>query len=219
MRTNRRAAVLALSAALVTSVLSTWTPAVAAGPVACTWTPELLPVPSGVLTGRVDTTDHAGGYAGVISYGADSAEGAHAVLWKNGKMTDYGHLSSPEYQNWVSVYDVNKAGTVIGAVHRESDGTPSAVHSRNGRMERLPELPDTIASRATGINNSGDIVGGVETVDGWSSRWHPVRWPAGRPGEVEVLSGLSGESAYATGVDEDGTVLLAVVKDWTVPYL
>lgn len=192
------------------------TPAVAAGPAACTWTPELLPLPAGVLAGHVDATDHGGGYAGSISYGAGSVQGAHAVLWKNGKMTDYGNLSSPEYQNSVSVYDVNKAGTVVGAAHKESDGTPSAVHSRNGRIERLAELPNTIASMANGINDSGDIVGGVET----ESRWFAVRWPADRPGVVEVLTGLPDTPADASGIDEDGTVLVSVEKEgWDVPYL
>ncbi|NGO07576.1 hypothetical protein G5C60_07900 [Streptomyces sp. HC44] len=194
--------------------------ATAAERAACVWTPAILPLPTGALTGDVVATDGSGGYAGTISYGADSEEGGRAVLWKNGKFTDYGNLADPEYQNWITVDGVNDAGTVVGAAYRQDDGLPTALRSRNGKMERLPELPGADASVAEGINDHGDIVGAVEaTVDGeWY--YHPVIWPADKPGTVVKLTGLPDGEAFATGIDQDGTVLVEVDNGFgRVPYL
>ncbi|WP_409055687.1 hypothetical protein [Streptomyces sp. SYP-A7185] len=194
--------------------------AVAAGPAACAWTPAGLPLPTGALTGDVEAADGSGGYAGTISYGADSARGGRAVLWKNGELTDYGNLADPAYQNWVEVTGVNVTGTVAGNAYRDADGYPSAIHSRGGKMERLPELPRAESSTAEGINARGDIVGGVEvTVNGEPTR-RPVIWPADKPGTVVKLTGFAGKRATATGIDQDGTVLVEVDgDDGRVPYL
>lgn len=42
-----------------------------------------------------EASDGSGGHAGTISYGADSEQGGRAVLWKNGRFTDYGNLAAP----------------------------------------------------------------------------------------------------------------------------
>src|ERR1044072_5814437 len=59
--------------------------AAAAQPAACVWTPATLPLRAGALTGEVVAADGSGGYAGTISYGADSEQGGRAVLWKKRK--------------------------------------------------------------------------------------------------------------------------------------
>ncbi|MER7344873.1 hypothetical protein ABT390_05640 [Streptomyces aurantiacus] len=210
-----------LSSALVATMAAVVAPtAAAAEPAACAWTPDILPIPAGALTGNVDATDDSGGYAGSVSYGADSEKGAPPGVWKNGKFTEYALLDDPEYQKWATVAGVNDAGTIVGSIHREGDGFPSAVRSRNGKMERLPELPGAFSSAAYGINDKGDVVGAVETESEEGSRFHPVIWPADKPGTVVKLTGLPDESASATGIDEDGTVLVEVHYDVKqVPYL
>ncbi|MFH8406985.1 hypothetical protein ACH4FX_19610 [Streptomyces sp. NPDC018019] len=81
--------------------------------------------------------DGSGGYAGTVSYGAGSAVGGRAVLWKNGKFTDYGNLADPPYENWVSIVGVNTTGTVAGIAYRQADGFPSAIRrSRTIRATR-----------------------------------------------------------------------------------
>ncbi|WP_405955616.1 hypothetical protein [Streptomyces phaeochromogenes] len=219
-RTNGATRVL-LSAALMATLAGAVAPtAAAADRAVCVWTPAILPLPAGALTGEVVAADGSGGYAGTISYGADSEEGGRAVLWKNGEFTDYGNLADPEYQNWVTVVGVNDAGTVAGTAYRQVDGLPSAIRSRNGRMERLPELPGADASMTEGINDHGDIVGAVETTVDGGPHWNPVVWPADKPGTVVELTGLPDAEAVAVGIDQDGTVLVEVDHDFgRVPYL
>ncbi|WP_030674267.1 hypothetical protein [Streptomyces rimosus] len=220
MRRTHGVARVLLSAALVATMAGAVAPAAAAAaPRACAWTPATLPLPAGALTGEVVATDGSGGYAGTVSYGAGSEQGGRAVLWKNGKFTDYGNLADPVYQNWVTVSGVNDAGTVAGMAYRDADGLPSALRSHNGRMERLPELPGADASRAEGINDRGDIVGAVETTVNGAPYWNPVVWPADKPGTVVKLTGLPDAEAVATGIDQDGTVLVSVDDGRRVPYL
>ncbi|AZM51524.1 hypothetical protein DMA15_02125 [Streptomyces sp. WAC 01529] len=208
-RTNGLARVL-LPSVLVAGMLGAVTPAAtAAEPAACAWKPAVLPMPTGARAGVVDAADGSGGYAGTISYGANSAKGGRAVLWKNGRFTDYGNLADPAYRKWVTVVGVNRSGTVVGSVEREGDGFPSAVRSSNGRIKRLPELPGAFASTAEGVNDRGDIVGAMTDTED-VAKWYPVIWPADKPGTVQRLTGLPDASVVATGIDEDGTVLVDV---------
>lgn len=219
-RTNGVARVLVSTVLTATMVGAVAPTAAAAEPAACAWTPAILPLPTGALNGDVVAADGSGGYAGTISYGADSEQGGRAALWKNGKVTDYGNLADPEYQNWLSVSGVNDAGTVVGSAYRQDDGFPAAIRSRNGKMERLPELPGGYASTAEGINDRGDIVGAVETEADDDPRWRPVIWPADKPGTVVELTGLPEIPAIAAGIDQDGTVLVSVDDSYSrVPYL
>ncbi|MFD9903810.1 hypothetical protein [Streptomyces sp. NPDC059063] len=220
MRRTTGAVRVLLSTGLLVTAIGVVAPAAgAAESAACTWTPSILSLPAGALTGEVHAADGSGGYAGTISYGADSAKGGRAVLWKNGKMTDYGNIVDPEYQNWVSVDGVNKAGTVIGAADRQN-GYSRAIHSRNGKVELLPDPPGVVKSMATGINDRGDIVGGAAIDRDGALYWYAVMWPADQPGKVVKLPGLPNLSAIATGIDQDGTVLVQVDDGLhELPYL
>lgn len=221
-RTNGATRVL-LSAALMATMAGAVAPAAAAAEqeAACAWTPSILPLPAGALNGDVNATDGSGGYAGTISYGADSEQGGRVALWKDGKVSDYGNLEDPDYQNWVDVDGVNDSGTVVGTAYQQAEGLPSAIRSRNGKMERLPELPGADASMSGGVNDHGDIVGAVETTDNDELYWNPVIWPADKPGTVEKLTGLPEARAFAVGIDQDGTVLVEVDHNDSgqVPYL
>ncbi|QWF85116.1 hypothetical protein [Amycolatopsis sp. CA-230715] len=214
-----RVAGAVLAASLVVAVSAA--PGASAAPAACTWTQTILPLPKGALTGEVWAADGNGGYAGTVSFGADSPEGGHVVLWKNGKVVDYGNLPLPGYENWVTTTGVNRGGTVVGMAYQTPNGFPSAIRSRDGKLERLPELPGADASRAEGVNDAGDIVGGVETTVDGSPYWNPVIWPADKPGTVVKLAGLPATEASATGIDQDGTVLVEVDDPGgnRVPYL
>jgi uncharacterized membrane protein len=221
MRRTNSVTRIALSTVLLGTLAGAVAPAAAAAEqAACVWTPAILPLPAGALTGQVVESDGSGGYAGTISYGARSEEGGHAVLWKNGTFTDYGNLADPDYQNWVIVTGVNDAGTVTGNAYRETDGLPSAIRSHNGQMERLPELPRAEASVAEGVNDHGDIVGAVETPSSDGPRYQAVIWPVDKPGTVVKLTGLPNGETFATGIDQDGTVLVTVdTGSGRVPYL
>ncbi|GHE39327.1 hypothetical protein GCM10018785_06160 [Streptomyces longispororuber] len=224
MRRTHSAARFLLSAALMVTTAGIAAPtatATAAEAESCTWTRTALRMPAGALAGSVTAADGEGGYAGALSYGAHSEKNGAAV-WKNGEFTAYANLNDPDFQNRVAVHGLNDAGTVVGDVHRQATGFPAAVHSRNHGMERLPELPGAYASRAEGINDHGDVVGGVAIDDEDGNRWHPVLWPADKPGTVVALTGLpTGTDAIATGIDQDGTVLVSVGNGFgeDTPYL
>ncbi|MBN6040249.1 hypothetical protein [Amycolatopsis sp. 195334CR] len=220
--TNRFLTRFLLSGVLIATMTGAVAPAASAGPAApdaCTWTRTVLPLPSGALTGGVDAADGTGGYAGSVSYGADSEQGSRAVRWKNGQFTEFGNLDDPEFQKRLTITGVNNAGTVVGIAYQQT-GFRAAIRSRDGRMERLPELPGAGQSMAEGVNDKGDIVGAVETMAEDGPFWHPVIWPADAPGTVVELTGLPGTRATADGIDEDGTVLVSVEEDYNqVPYL
>ncbi|HKD96051.1 MAG TPA: hypothetical protein VKB69_00490 [Micromonosporaceae bacterium] len=96
---------------------------------------------------------------------------------------------------------VNASGDVIGA--GAQFGTHAWVY-RNGRKTDLP-LPSGMAGgRADpmAINSHGDIVGNV-MAGASDPSVYAVRWPADRPGTVEVLGS---DSSYAYTITDDGTV-------------
>ncbi|MFD9907244.1 hypothetical protein [Streptomyces sp. NPDC059063] len=218
-RTNGVAGVL-LSAGLVASLVGVAAPAAAAAePAACAWTPTNLPIPAGATTGTVFAADGSGGYAGTTTDGSNYGKDNHAVVWKNGKVTDYGYLNDPDYVKGVEIDGVNDAGTVIG-IARRKDGNYHAIRSRNGKIERLPEPAGTDVSSVRGINDKGDIVGSVGTVVDNIRRFRPVIWPADQPGKVVDLTGVPEETPIPWGIDQDGTVLLlAGPSNARVPYL
>lgn len=206
MGRTQRVAGAVLSASLALTVATGLAPTAMAAPAACTWQQTILPLPSGAPTGEVWASDNNGGYAGTVSFGADSANGEPAVLWKNGKITNLGLLAG--HQKYVSVTGVNQAGTVVGSAPKNTGfGEPTAFRSRNGKLAALPELPKAIGSTAQAVNERGDIVGGVLTED---QIWQPVIWPADKPGTVVRLTGLpTGGNSIVEGIDKDGTLLVS----------
>jgi uncharacterized membrane protein len=217
-RTNAVARVL-LSAGLTATMVGVAAPTAAAESTACAWTPSALPIPAGAVTGTVVAGDGSGGYAGTTTDGSNYGKNNHAVVWKNGKVTDYGYLVDPSYVKGVEIDGVNDAGTVVG-IARRTDGNYNAIRSHNGRIERLPEPAGAYSSSAKGINDKGDIVGNVGMVVDNILYFHPVMWPADQPGKVVELTGLPHASAVALGIDQDGTVLLSAESNYVrVPYL
>lgn len=78
----------------------------------------------------------------------------------------------------------------------------------------MPEPAGVDSSWATGINDSGDVVGHVGKDFQQGTTIHTVHtavlWPASAPGTVVELAGglpTTGQT-IATGVDQDGTVLV-----------
>ncbi|MEU4076204.1 hypothetical protein DEJ45_06185 [Streptomyces venezuelae] len=197
--------------ALLATALAPLPAAQAAAPraAACAWTATVLPVPADLNGGGVVTAaDSAGGHAGHGEFVSPWGSSDRTVLrWKNGAATAYpvpADLHDPE------VTGVDRTGTMVG--HGGPLGEEHAFRSRGGVLERLPEPAGTTSSAATGINDSGDIVGHVGrkrtsgtyvyTVD------QAVIWPAAAPGTVVALAGLPAGQTRATGIDQDGTVLV-----------
>jgi probable HAF family extracellular repeat protein len=99
---------------------------------------------------------------------------SHAVLWRNGHITDLGVLPGGTYSD---ALDLNESDEVV-----EYSDTASGVHAfiwRHGLLRDLGALPGDDDSVATGINDAGQIVGWSATLPD-SNGLHAVRWQAGR---------------------------------------
>lgn len=207
----------ALAVALAATVTGVLAPMASAAPSACTFTASTLPLAQGLPGGEVEATDGQGGYAGEGTSWFMGVRTSHAVLWRNGTATDLGVVPGLR-TNSVSVTGVNKSGTVIGHAQNTTTYTERAFHSLDGKLERLPEPPGTDSSVASAINDNGDIVGdiGVKHQSGVEIYYvhTAVLWPASAPGTVvKLTSGLPTTGhAKATGIDQDGTVLITYFK-------
>ncbi|PGH52205.1 hypothetical protein [Streptomyces sp. Ru87] len=209
MRSRRTATtVTALTALAVGAASVLMSPAASAATGAATCTPTTLPLPAGTDSGNVDAADSQGGYAGEASSGssADGTRENRVVRWKDGRAIDYGRLLEPSAS--ITVNGVNRDGTVVGySVGAENIGR--AFRSRDGKLERLPLPAGARSSFATGINDTGDIVGWTRTAEE-DSPHTAVLWPADAPGTAVKLSGGLPTAGHteAAGIDQDGTVLV-----------
>jgi uncharacterized membrane protein len=165
---------------------------------ACTWTVRLLPT--------VPTTDFAfsdvRGTDGHSTFAGFS--NGHAVLWRDGRLIDLGRGGAE---------DVNRRGDAVG-FQADSDHMTHATLFRGGAAIRLAEPAGALATRATGINDAGLIVGTVEFFGGTDPQPTLV-WSARTPGKVLDLGTLDGDEANATwlaGVNEQGTLIGNVVN-------
>ncbi|WP_030673745.1 hypothetical protein [Streptomyces rimosus] len=224
MRSRRVAVTAAMTVAVSAALLSPTAhaaPAVRSTTVAsCTWSPELLTVPARFTGGgEITAADSQGGYAGTgavtWSWGTTTRD---VLRWKGGQVTEF---TRPEGVTQPTVTAVNRDGTVVGDVSAAEDSERHAFRTRDGKLERLPEPAGTATSRATGINDGGDIVGHVavrvrQGVDSYFVHT-AVRWPANAPGTVVKLTGGLPDTGQtkATGIDQDGTVLVEHMKSRT----
>jgi uncharacterized membrane protein len=177
----------------------------------CTWTPTALPIPAGAESASVAGTDDTGGYVGEADWWDGENATSHAVLWRNGTVTDLG-APAGEYA-YVVIHDANRSDTLVGSNEGSTANVyEHAVKSSNGKMVRLPEPAGAQQTWANSINDNGDIVGtAVLPAGGNKTVLAAVEWPASAPGTVRVLTGLpSGQQSEAVGVDQDGTVIVSV---------
>ncbi|WP_422771897.1 hypothetical protein ACN28C_01920 [Plantactinospora sp. WMMC1484] len=189
--------------------------------------PQRLPVPEGATESQVLDGDPTGRYLVGVARDLRSAR-TWTLQWDRGALTV---LDPPTTDPPRLV--VNSRGTVAGDGIAVRDGTATRMSwvYRDGRFVDLAD-PDGSARGVVDINERGDILGdlhtltyqgrpagakasspssgggaptGGGTVVGGSG---PVVWPAdaaGRPIRLETPEGTY--SGYATGIDDDGTVV------------
>lgn len=169
---------------------------------ACTWAPLVLPtVPTtGYAYGAVSGTDGDRTFAGYSN--------GHAVLWRDGQLIDLGVGEAA---------DVNGGGDAVG-YQLDSSEFSHAILFRAGTAIRLAEPANVHATRATGINDDGLIVGTGDIPGETSGTTHALVWSASTPGRVTDLGTLDGDEANATslvGVNEEGTLIGNVLNQNT----
>ncbi len=142
----------------------------------------------------------------IVGYAEDASDNIHAVAWgiSGGEATDLGFLPEGSYS---AAYGVNDLGQIVG----EADDSLGDTHAFlvAGAGEPLTDLavsqvPDysfmNLAeySSASGISNSGDVVGTAGTYNGYASL-QAFFWIASLPQRI------AGEAYPVTGTSATGT--------------
>jgi probable HAF family extracellular repeat protein len=174
-----------------------------AGHHACTWAAQVLPtVPTSesYTWSAIYGTDGGQTFAGVSN--------GRAVLWRDGRLIDLGVGEAA---------DVNRGGDAVG-YQFDSGELSHATLYRAGTGIRLAEPANVNATRATGINDDGLIVGTGDIFGETTGTRHALVWSADTPGRVTDLGTLDGDEANATslvGVNQDGTLIGNVFNETT----
>jgi probable HAF family extracellular repeat protein len=121
----------------------------------------------------------------------------HAILWAKGQATDLGTLGEISWSS--QGQDINAAGQIVGFA-----GTLEGLHAvlwDHGAITDLGALGGP-QSRASGINASGQVVGGVQPErDG---PMHAFLWEKGVMADLGLLGGLS---TQATDINSAGQIV------------
>ncbi|GAB3959853.1 hypothetical protein [Micromonospora vulcania] len=183
-----------LATSLGVAVSATASAAPGATAIACTI--STLPYPTDTYRAEANAVDPTGRFvAGAALRVSDSGNQSLLLLW------DRDQLTTIESSIVGDVADVNADGVVIGNGWADT-GIGQPWRYRDGRVELLPVVPST-GIAVTAINENGDIVGyGSDIVPG---AWVALRWPAARPGTVEVLDAPA--NAMPSGITANGTIV------------
>jgi len=155
-----------------------------------------LPVPAEAWESRVIAGDPNGRY--LIGSGLVSGPGRSDVslLWVDGRLTDF-----PTPFEWVTLIDVNSAGTIVGFVDT-SEGRVGFRYQR-GAFSILPGLDPADMTIPVAVNSRGDVLGNSSSP---TSGERIVVWPARRPDLPPWL--VTAMDLTAVDIDDDGTVLV-----------
>jgi len=125
-----------------------------------------------------------------------------AFLWANGSLTPISSLGGP----FISAYDINDAGEVVGLSTKVERGPDYAFLWKNGITTELPSLPTDTETMAWAINDAGVIVGIADDAQGDE---RAVIWSDGKYANLDDLispdSGWSLESASA--IADNGSIV------------
>ncbi|MGV9211170.1 hypothetical protein ACTFTM_04825 [Micromonospora sp. RB23] len=157
-----------------------------------------LPYPTDTYRADATAIDPSGRFVAGTALRVGASDNQYLMLlWDGQQLTE---IPAPG-RNEVEPADINESGVVIGNGWSEN-GIAQPWRYRDGRFEQLPTLPSSGIS-VTAINKAGDIVGiGSDIVPG---EYVGLRWPADRPGTVEVLQAPA--NARPQGITPNGTIV------------
>src|SRR5256886_4772016 len=158
----------------------------------------------------------------------------HAMLWRNGSLTDLGTLGGPNSSVTWNVK--NTAGIIVGISQTATTPEPNAENWssaafystpnnigyinlgfvwQQGQMRGLPNFPRGNNGFATGANNLGQVVGWAE--NGFHDptccctqvlQFRPAMWTLGSPDQIHELPLIRGDtSGAATAINDNGQIV------------
>ena len=153
----------------------------------------------GKLTGMPDSQAFGINDKGqIVGNYADKTGYEHAILWKNGKITDLGIL--PGALDESSAQGINDKGQIVGTC-TYLYGINHGFLWQNSVMTDLGTLPGGSWCIASDINNNGQIVGASNDASGYS---HAFSW---KNGKITNLGTLSGGWSSADSINDKGQIV------------
>ncbi|MEO3771491.1 hypothetical protein [Micromonospora sp. B9E7] len=166
-----------------------------------------LPYPADTYRAEAYAVDPTGRYVAGTALRVGEIDNQYLLLFWDGQQ-----VTEVEVPSMAEPVGINADGVVIGNGWAPGVGTGQPWIYRDGKLEQLPVLPST-GIFVTDINDAGDIVGyGSDIVPG---EFVGLRWPAARPGTVEVLKAPA--NAQPMGITPNGTIVghAGPFGDWT----
>ncbi|MEU7917760.1 hypothetical protein ACGFIP_26330 [Micromonospora zamorensis] len=156
-----------------------------------------LPYPADTYRADANAVDPTGRYVAGTALRRGEIDNQYLLLFWDGQ-----RVTEVEVPAMAEPVDINADGVVIGNGSAPGTGIGQPWIYRDGKLEQLPVLPST-GIVVSAINDAGDIVGyGSDIVDG---EYVGLRWPAARPGTVEVLD--APVNAQPSGITDNGTIV------------
>ena len=119
---------------------------------------QLLPLKGDDLSAAVGINDNGDvvGLSGTCGTPDTTALGVHAVVWRNGSVSDLPGLGGAMNNAAIAI---NNSGQIAGISDPPGDATTYGVLWRNGAITNLGTLPGDFSSVAADINARGQVVG------------------------------------------------------------
>jgi uncharacterized membrane protein len=154
----------------------------------------------------------APGYPTVWTPSLEWKHGQLSVVWRIQKLDITGMEDFPYWVAW----DVNDFGQIIGIAQNADMSLVRPVlwnplpHGRGWKLIQLPVLPDIPFQMNFGINNRGEIVGGLnsDTVPWTPTLWKPLNRQRDAYGAPIILTGADGytDGGWADGINDLGDI-------------
>ncbi|MFZ2190464.1 MAG: hypothetical protein WA057_06120 [Candidatus Magasanikiibacteriota bacterium] len=142
--------------------------------------------------------------------GLDNAGDIHAVLWENGEIKDLGKFSGAGEKYGATAYDINNLGQIVGhaTVTNTEDisGKSFMFHAflwQDGVMSDLGTMGGR-ESRATSINDSGEVIGYVNDNNGLDRAF---LWKNGIMYDLSINTPFVGGNSRALEINNQGQII------------
>jgi probable HAF family extracellular repeat protein len=175
--------------------------------------PQDLPLISGDTSGAATAINNKGqivGISGICDQAVGRYTAKHAVLWNNGIPTDIGNLGA---ELWITPMAINQHGDIVGfgatrADDLNGDFLRAFIWNRIGGIKQIDPLPlvDHVFSQATGLNESGQVVGSSCTIEGVCFGFLWQNGVIKDLNDPNVTPGFNGVIINAQDINDDGEI-------------